>query len=179
MLSQFGLKYKPVNLENLDLAYNIQKEEWPDESDYRDLYDKAINTKNDNIEFLIYNDEILIGIVGVDVVKNYNDSIWLNWFTILPNYRKFGFGKKVLIDIIDYCKKINKYDYFRIDTTYHKEKPALFLYDKIMELKEKYTIEDTDSYKNNFLIYSYGLKKKVTPWNNKYLGLKKYYNNCK
>lgn len=45
MLSQFGLKYIPVNLENLHFAYKIQKEEWPEDPDYNDLYDKAVNTK--------------------------------------------------------------------------------------------------------------------------------------
>ena len=54
----------------------------------------------------------------------------------------------------------------------------LFLYDKIMQLKENYTVEDTEEYKNDFVIYSYCLKGSLEPWNNKYLGLKNYYDNC-
>lgn len=33
--------------------------------------------------------------------------------------------------------------------------------------------------KNNFIIYTYGLNKKVEYWNNKYLGLREYNDNCK
>lgn len=47
-----------------------------------------------------------------------------------------------------------------------------------MELKENYTIEDTENNKNNFIIYSYSLNGKLQPWNNKYLGLKDYYDKC-
>ncbi len=47
-----------------------------------------------------------------------------------------------------------------------------------MQLKEDYTIEDTENYKNNFIIYSYSLNGKLEPWNNKYLGLKDYYDKC-
>lgn len=88
MESLFNLKYKILNLENLDVAFKIQKETWPDDSDYEDLYDK------------------------------------------------------------------------------------------VMQLKEDYTIEDTENYKNDFIIYSYSLNGKFQPWNNKYLGLKDYYDKC-
>lgn len=39
--------------------------------------------------------------------------------TVLPEYRRKGYGKKVLLDTIHYCKKLNKYNYFRVDTTYY------------------------------------------------------------
>lgn len=178
MISQYGLKYIPVDLNNLEIAYKIQKEQWPDDPDYNDLYDKAINTKDNNIEFLVYNDDILIGITGVGEEENCNDSIWLDWFTILPQYRRNGFGKKVLLDTIEYCKKLNKYKYFRLDTTYYENRPALFLYDKIMDLREDYTIEDTEECKNDYLIYTKGLNCKPEFWNNRYLGLNEYYDTC-
>ena len=53
----------------------------------------------------------------------------------------------------------------------------MYLYDKIMELKENYTIEDTKNKKNNTLIYTYALDGDLEPWNNKYLGLREYYDN--
>lgn len=179
MLSNFGLKYIPVNLENLSLAYKIQKEQWPHEPDYNDLYDKAINTTDDNIEFLVYDNDNLIGITGVDVITEFEDSIWLDWFTILPEYRRKGFGKKVLLDTIGYCKGLGRYKNFRVDTTYYEDRPALFLYDKVMDIKEDYIIEDTKECKNQFLIYTIGLNGKAEPWNNRYLGLKSYYDQCK
>lgn len=179
MKSKYGLNYVILNRNNLDLAYEIQKKTWPNDPDYEDLYDKAINTEDDNCFFLVYDDKILIGITGVDVYDKYPDTIWLDWFTILPEHRRKGYGKKVLLDTIYYCKGLNRYDSFRIDTTYYKNRPALFLYDKVMQMKENYTIEDTDNLKNNTIIYSYSLNGKLELWNNRYLGLKEYYDNLK
>lgn len=178
MESKYNLKYEILSLENLDIALKIQRWIWPDDPDYEDLYNKATNAKDDNCFFLVYDKDTLIGITGVDVWDKYPDTIWLDWFAILPEHRRKGYGKKVLLDTIDYCKKLNRYNYFRLDTTYYENRPALILYDKIMQLKEDYTIEDTEDYKNDFIIYSYGLRGKLEPWNNKYLGLKDCYDKC-
>ena len=59
------------------------------------------------------------------------------------------------------CKNLKKYEYFRLDTTYYENRPALYLYDAVMDLREDYTTEDTDTIKNNFIIYTYGLNKKA------------------
>ena len=40
MNSAYQLKYVKLNLDNLDIVYNIQKQTWPQEPDYDDLYDK-------------------------------------------------------------------------------------------------------------------------------------------
>lgn len=47
---------------------------------------------------------------------------------------------------IQYCKNLNKYNVFRVETTYYENSQALFLYDKVMQMKENYTIEDTDTF---------------------------------
>jgi GNAT superfamily N-acetyltransferase len=44
--------------------------------------------------FLVYDKDVLIGITGIDVDDKYSDTIWLDWFTILPEYRRKGYGKK-------------------------------------------------------------------------------------
>lgn len=179
MNSSYGLRYELLNKYNLDIAFRIQKETWVDDPDYEDLYDKATNTKDDNCFFLVYDKGDLIGITGVDVYREYKDTIWLDWFTILPEYRRKGYGRKVLLDTIEYCKSLDRYKAFRVETTYYESRPALFLYDKVMQTKENYTIEDTDTEKQNTLIYSYSLKGDLELWNNRYLGLKEYYDNCK
>lgn len=74
---------------------------------------------------------------------------------------------------------MNRYATFRIETTYYENRPALFLYDKVMQLKENYTIEDTETIKSNTIIYSYSLNGKLDLWNNRYLGLIEYYDKCK
>lgn len=74
MQSLYGLKYIIVNSSNLEIAFKIQKETWPDAVDYDDLKNKAINTKKDNCVFLVYDKEKLIGITGVDVYRQYPES---------------------------------------------------------------------------------------------------------
>ena len=175
MESQYGLIYEKINLDNLNTAYEIQKNIWKDESDYDDLYDKATNTKDDNCFFIVHDKDNIIGITGVDVYREYPDTIWLDWYAILPEYRRKGYGEKVLLDTIMYCKSLNRFNVFRIETTYYKNRPALFLYDKVMQLKEEYTAEDTIDKKLNVIIYSYSLNGKIELWNNKYLGLIEYY----
>ena len=178
MKSLYNLRYETLNLKNLDTAFKIQKDTWPDDPDYHDLYDKAINEKDDNCFFLVYDGDVLVGITGVDVYNKYPDTIGLDWFTILSQHRRKGYGKKVLLDTINYCRSLKKFDCFRVDTTYYENRPALVLYDEIMQLKENYTIEDTETNKNNYIIYSYSLNGRLQPWNNRYLGLKDYYDKC-
>ena len=178
MKSQFNLSYKILNMENLNIAFEIQKSIWPEDPDYDDLEDKAKNPSVDNCFFLVYDKETLIGITGADIWDNYPDSIWMSWFAVIPECRSKGYGKKILLDTIEYCRSLKKYDYFRIDTTYYENRPALFLYDKVMHLKEEYTREDTEECKNQFLIYTYSFTDHIEPWNNRYLGLKEYYDQC-
>lgn len=179
MKSKFNLNYIQINSNNMKLAYEIQKKTWPEDPDYEDLYDKAVNPTDDNCFFLVYDKNNLIGITGVDVFQEYPDTIWLDWFTILPDYRQRGYGKKVLLDTIEYCKSLKRYKSFRVETTYYENRPALFLYDKVMQAKEDYTIEDTEELKTQTLIYTYSLNGKLELWNNRYLGLKNYYNSLK
>ena len=173
--SSFELNYIPINLDNIGLAYKIQKETWPDDPDYDDLYDKATNPLDDNCFFIVYDKSELIGITGVDVFRQYPEDIWLDWFTVLPKYRRKGYGEKILLDTINYCKSLNRYKNFRIEVTYQENRPALFLYDNVMEIKEDYTAEDTEDYKTQTLIYTYHLNGNLELWDNKYLGLREYY----
>lgn len=49
----------------------IQREIWPDDPDYEDLYNKATNAKDDNCFFLVYDRNTLVGITNVDVWDKY------------------------------------------------------------------------------------------------------------
>ena len=177
--STYGLKYVVVDKENIDVAYNIQKEIWPEEPAYNDFLDKVINMEDNNVNFIVYDNKEVIGITGVEIYDEYPDSIWLTWFAVVPKQRRKGYGEKMLRDTINYCKKLKTYTSFRVDTTFYENRPAIYLYDKVMHLKEEYIAEDTKEYKSNNMIYTYALKGKVEKWDNKYLGLEDYYNNLK
>lgn len=172
------LKYVQVTNENFEIAYNIQKEQWKNEADKENFIDKANNFKTDNISFIVYYKDIPIGITGVYTEDIDKDSIWLDWFCIVPEYRKMGLGEQILRDTIEYARGLNKFLYFRIETTYWEGRPAVLLYDKVMNMKEKYTVESKNSDKIT-LIYTYNFTDKTEYWNNRYLGLNDYYTSLK
>lgn len=173
-----NLKYEIVTINNYEMAFNIQKELWPDEPDLNHFLDKANNYKKDNVSFIVYLDNTPIGITGIYIEDIDFESLWLDWYGILPEYREKGIGKKVLLDTIDYCKLLSNYEYLRLDTTYWDGRPAINLYDSVMTYKEKYTIEDKEK-SHSWWIYTYSLKGKNKLWNNRYLGLSEYYDKCK
>lgn len=172
------LKYEQVTINNIEIAYDIQKNEWKDSPDKDNFIRKSSNLKEDNVSFIVYYKNIPIGITGVYSENIDKNSIWLDWFCIIPEFRNKGFGKQVLIDTINYARSLNKYSYFRAETTYWEGRPAISLYDNVMHLKEKYTAEDTGKNKVT-LIYTYCFTEKKDYWNNKYLGLNDYYGNLK
>lgn len=175
--SNNDLKYVNVNKDNFLIAYHIQKEIWPNEVDYHNFYEKANESSPDVASFIIYYQDTPIGITGTYIEDFDDESIWLDWFGILPSYRRRGFGKTVLLDTIRYCQSLDKYLYFRLDTNYWENRPAIYLYDSVMDLREDYTVEDTKTEKHQYLIYTYNLKrtKDTKPWDNRYIGLVEHY----
>ena len=167
------IKYIQVTNENLEIAYNIQKEQWKDSPDKENFIRKADNPSRDYVAFIAYYKDIPIGITGVYTEEIDKDSIWLDWFCIIPEYREKGFGEQILRDTIEYARGLGTFLYFRAETTYWKGRPAVSLYDKIMNIKEEYTVEENDT--GATLIYTYNFTEKSELWNNRYLGLNDYY----
>ena len=56
MESLYGLTYIPVDMDNLEIAFKMQKEIWTSDPDYNDLLDKAKNRADNNCSFLVYYD---------------------------------------------------------------------------------------------------------------------------
>lgn len=172
------LKYLKVDKNNYKIAYKIQKQIWKDEPDLENFKNKASSDSSDNVSWIVlYNNEP-IGITGIYTEDFDEETIWLDWYGVLPKYRNKGFGKKILLDTIDYCNGLNKYEYLRLDTTYWEERPAISLYDNVMTFKEKYTAEDTE-FSHNWWIYTYSLNGKQKLWNNRYIGLSEHYDKLK
>lgn len=171
------IKYVEITRDNFELAYEIQKTIWPNDPDYQGFYHKAIDPQPYDSCFLVYMKDTPIGITGTYIEDFDSESIWLDWYGILPEYRGNGYGKTILLDTICYCQNFNDFSYLRLDTTYWENRPAVFLYDKVMDLKEDYTIEDTETKKYGYLIYTYNLKRTgyTKPWNNRFIGLVEHY----
>lgn len=174
------IQYVEVDQDNLEIAYEIQKTIWASEPDYQSFYRKIAYPDIYEKFFIVYFDNQPIGITGTYIEDFDSESIWLDWYGILPEYRGNGYGKTILLDTICYCQNFNDFSYLRLDTTYWENRPAIFLYDKVMDLKEDYTIEDTKTEKHGYLIYTYNLKRTgyTKPWNNRFIGLVEHYNEC-
>ncbi len=175
------LKYVKVTTKNLDIAYQIQANEWPEDKDYNNFLETAKLNDDKNVNYIVYHDKKPIGITGVYVEDIDKSTMWLNWYCVVPEERGKGFGKKILLDTIKYCKKFDDIEYFRIDTSFNIKRASSRLYLQVMDIIEKYTAEDDESYKSGNYICSKRLKDNVDylPWNNKNLHLRDYYSKCK
>lgn len=170
------LTYEKVNADNLQTDLDIQHRIWPTESVDEDYLEKVRYPEDtSNVSWLVCHGKDLIGLTGVFAFDpdepgyDQEESIWMDWFAILPEFRRQHFGRQVLLDTIEYARNLHQYKYFRIDTTGLPGRPAVLLYDEAMPLREEYTAEDTPDKKQHYLIYSCSLDgSPVKPWNNQY-----------
>ncbi len=168
-----NLKYIEVNTDNLELAVKIQNAIFPDE-DGRQNYIEGITNdpyRKEMVNYIVYDGEIPIGVVGLYSYNEYPDDSWLSWFGVLEEYRKKGYASTIF-DFFEHIAKEKGYTSIRVytDETFDK---AINLYEKKGMTKEYYSNElENDFINNTTIIYSKSLiKEKVEKWNNKFLGL--------
>lgn len=112
-----NLKYELIDNNNLILATRIQLEIFPNEIAYG-AYKKSIEDEHKHFRYyLVYKENIIIGITGLYIQENCNDSVWIGWYGVLENYRLHGFGKQILLDTLemakDWAKEIENISYIR------------------------------------------------------------------
>lgn len=171
------LKYVKVDKNNIDLACKIQSSEWPNYPD-RENYEYMIENGDErNVDFIVYLNNSPIGITGVYIESIDKKSIWLDWYCVLPEYRGKGYGKQILLDTINYCRKFDDIDFFRVDTSFNLKRASSNLYLKVMDFIEKYTAEDTENYISDDYICTKCLKPNsdYVAWNNRNLHLREHY----
>ena len=126
------------------------------------------------ITYLVKYRSKAIGIIGLYELKNYKNTIWLNWFGILPEYRNRGFGTHALFKIIEIAREYNRKE-FRLVTYKNWNYQAQNIYQKTMQLSEYYKNKDDWQYaiENGIpMIFSTSLfDKTITKWNNKFVDL--------
>ena len=168
-----NLKYVEVDNDNLELAVKIQNAIFPDE-DGRQNYIEGITNdpyRKEMVNYIVYNEEIPIGVVGLYSYNEYPESAWLSWFGVLEEYRNNGYASSIF-DFFEDIAKSKGYKSIRVytDDSFNK---ALLLYEKKGMVKEYYSNElESDFINETTIIYSKSLtKEKVDNWNNKFLGL--------
>lgn len=168
------LIYQKVDTNNLPLLLEAFRQIWPHKEPHPDYLEKA-SYANDpaNVSWLVYYHDELVGLTGVfafdpdEAGYDQGETIWMDWFAILPAFRRHHFGSQVLQDTIAYCRQLGTHKFFRIDTTYFPGRPAISLYDKTIPLREEYISDDAPGVKH--LIYSCSLNgSPVKPWGNRF-----------
>ena len=174
----YTLKYVQINEQNLKIAGIVQYEIF-NESHSCGYLDYVAEVKNNNksnlpLDFLVYYRNSPIGVIGLYEVEENSNDIWLNWFGVLPKYRKHGFGTQMLLFALETAKKMGKKN-FRLFTysTWHAK--AQGIYKRTMKLEESYTNKDDNQYcieQGKPKIFSISLKNKVVErWRNKFIDL--------
>lgn len=165
--SNARIKYVEITMQNILLATQTEMEIFPGACGYLSYYN-AINRGEPY--FLVYFDGEVVGVTGLYREERLGEknTCWLGWYGLLPKYRNMGLGKTVLLDSIEEAKK-RGYDTFRLYTSVLHCPEACILYDKVMDIGEDYTLEESEVQRR---VYSKSLTdNKVVPWNNRYLYL--------
>lgn len=171
-----------VDRDTLSLAVEIQQQIWPDNPPDRDYLDKVRHPKDPrNVTWLVYHKDKLIGLTGLfsydkdEMGYDYGESVWMDWFAILPEWRRQGFGEKVLRATIERAQAIGgPVRYFRVDTADYPDRASTKLYDKVMQRRESYTAEPMPE-GHTGLIYTFCLGKSgFKSWGNRLLDLGRY-----
>lgn len=169
------LKYEKISKDNIVMASRIQYKIFPNSSAYL-KYLKEIQSETSDlpISFLVFENDIPIGVVGLYDIPEYSDTIWLSWFGVLENYRFKGYGNQIFKDIIEKAKQYNK-DFLRLFTYEVWNHDAQQFYKKHMQIEEYYTNENDDQYdikEGKCKIFGYSLcDKPIDYWNNKFIDI--------
>ncbi|MBU5591843.1 GNAT family N-acetyltransferase [Clostridium sp. MSJ-4] len=168
-----------VTQQNLKLAYTIQKEIFSNSPDILHIKNSIDNNDPGYAYWIVYENETAIGISGIYTVEADRDSVWLSWYGVLPKWRSKGFGRKILLESIERATSLNQFKYLRLYTSEEYNASALGVYNSVMDLCERYENPDDETFERTALVYSYSLtEEKVTPWNNRYMGIRELEELC-
>ncbi len=143
----------------------------------KDRENKTIQKSNLPQTYLIKWNNLYVGIIGLYLLPKYKNTVWLNWFGVLPKYRKQGIGTRALFKIINLAREL-KFKEFRLVTYELWNSQAQHIYQKTMQISENYTNKKDWQYaikRGRAMIFSSSLINKTLPkWNNKFVDLLSY-----
>lgn len=167
------LRLEAINKNNIDYAITIQKIIFPEYSG-RNNYIRSLDSDSNSIFFLLYDDDLCVGITGLYFYKDDMDNAWLGFFGILEKYRKKRYGKNALKLTEEYAKMMG-YKFIRLFTDKEDNEYAIKFYEM-----NGYTFEDYNCHLEalrdefNVVIGSKSLcELEVDKWNNRFLNITK------
>ena len=156
---------------NLCYALQIQEELFPGES-ARTNYEESLSEKSGYEYFLIYEDGICAGIIGLYSVPEDPDSAWLGWFGIRKGFRRKHLGSAAL-RIFEEMAGSRGYLYARLYTDAVNNDAAIAFYKANGYLCEPYeNQQDIASLEHKTVIFSKPLTSgSLVPWNSRNIHL--------
>lgn len=168
------LRYERINKDNIIAATKIQFRIFPNSSAYSKYLKEIKSDKELPVNYLVYEEDAKIGVVGLYEIAEYSDTIWLSWFGVLEEYRYKGYGTQIFNDIIEMAKKYNK-NFLRLFTYEVWNKEAQNFYNKNMQIGEYYTNKEDDQFDikvGKCKIYGISLcDEPIDYWNNKFIDI--------
>lgn len=164
------LQFIPLCSENLMIAKGIQKKIFPYEYDNDTLENSLFSVPAYTSQFwLVKKGKKFIGITGIYYYPEYPEDAWLNWFGVVPEVRRKGFGRKIFRRTFAYVRTLG-FKTFRLYTDAKNNEKTLAFYRSLNMLEETYSPQKTDF--TDILVFSkscHPFFRKVIPWGNKYL----------
>ena len=168
------LKFISLSKENLKIAQEIQKKIFPEEYMNETLENSLTSASDYSSQFwLVKKNKRFIGLTGIYFYPEHPKDAWLNWFGVIPEYRRKGYGRKIFYRTYAWVRRLG-FDAFRLYTDAEDNDATLAFYRSLRMREETYHPKDDDF--TNILIFSkkcHPFGKKVTSWNHKYLDIQK------
>lgn len=161
------LQYINITRDNIIEATKFELELFPDECGYNSFLDAY---KNGKPYFMVYDKGIFVGICGLYENPELGEpkTAWLGWYGVSSKQRCKGYGKQILLDMIKKAKD-KGFDTFRLYTSKVKCPEAMYLYEKVMDFGEPYTLEETEL--ERYVFTKSLTKNPASKWNNRSLKL--------
>ena len=156
-----------ITEENLDYAVRIQNTifpKWNAEANYTD----GVTGKSRNEYWLVYDEEVCVGITGLYTYDTDPESAWLGWFGVLSPYRRRHYGQRI-IRLFEEEARRRGCRYARIYTDRYDNEAAVAFYTSCGYRSEIYdNPDDPACYEYPVLIFSKALDGGIVPlWDNR------------
>lgn len=170
------LRFEEISRNNIKVAAKLQYDIFPTSSAYS-VYKAKVTGKDKDlyVGYIAYLDNEPIGVTGIYEIPEYTDTVWLSWFGVKKEYRKYGYGKQIFDYTVKVAKDYNK-KFLRLYTFEIWNNEAQKFYKKNMDIGEYYfnDKEHKDIFNGKPKIFSISLcDEKVNLWNNKFIDISK------
>ena len=165
------MRLERVTKDNIETAIQIQEELFPGESG-RENFEDSLKEASGFEYYLIYEDNVCAGIIGIYSYPVDPESAWLGWFGIREGYRRKHLGTKALRRFEQHAAS-HGYRFARLYTDADNNEEAIRFYEVNGYRSEPYENEEDEACRVcRTLIFSKSLgDEPLVPWNSRNIHL--------